>query len=90
MERQECTYCKKPISDNYCNITYVFEDKLKDLAFCSANCRENFIEFFQGVRDNINSQFNDGKNRCKFNEQIQKTHVNRKELKKQPFLKEER
>ena len=79
MEKQECTYCKKPLKENCCNLTYVFENKLKDLTFCSANCRENFIELFQGVRDNINSQYNDNQNRCKINGQTQKDNANRKE-----------
>lgn len=69
MEKQECTYCKKPLTKNHCNLTYVFEDKLKDISFCSANCRENFNELFQGVRDNINSQFKDNKKSCRHNKQ---------------------
>jgi len=69
MENQECIYCKTPLTNKNCNLTYVFEDKLKDLAFCPANCRENFIELFQGVRDNINSQFKDNKKSCKLKKQ---------------------
>jgi len=64
MKDQECAYCKKPLSKDYCNLTYVFEDQLKDLVFCSASCRENLIELFREVRENIDSQFKDKKNSC--------------------------
>jgi len=45
MTEKECVYCKKPLPKNPCNLTYLFDGNFKDIAFCSSDCRGNFIEF---------------------------------------------
>ncbi|XHH10282.1 MAG: hypothetical protein ACFCUE_06525 [Candidatus Bathyarchaeia archaeon] len=54
---EECVFCKKALPKDSCRLTYVFEDNLKDLYFCSANCRGNFIEFARELKNQIYLQF---------------------------------
>jgi hypothetical protein len=65
MTEKQCVYCKKPLPKNPCNLTYLFDGNFKDLAFCSSDCRGNFIEFARDLKEQINAQFNNNLQGCK-------------------------